>query len=64
MQVVVREIGTEFLNIVNIDFGLQRKARVYKHTTEPSHQEYKTISPTPAFSEHKQQVDIRVTYAW
>jgi len=35
-QVVVREIGTEFLNIVDIDFGLQRKAYVYKHTTVTS----------------------------
>ena len=32
LQVFVREIGNEFLNVVNIDFRLQRKASVYKYT--------------------------------
>jgi len=33
IRVIVREIGTEILNRVNIDFKLQRKAYVYKHST-------------------------------
>jgi len=43
---------------------LDFKGKHLSTNTEPSHQEYKTISPTPAFSEHKERVDIKVTYAW